>query len=451
MAGEAQEACANCSTYRASGTCRSSQEDMGADRKVSWPLRNDVELITRPVDKPKPTPPPAAPVASKAVEPPVQETTSDEPVAQEASVPDEILEEAAAPEVEGFGDAPAPSEVDTAAATIAAESEVPQTNGHAEELLPEEPVAEDDFEDPAIASSGAKPYEPEASSAPLAPEPVTTYTGPPGFNAISKAQQAVLTPAPRTNSRAAMRHKTADGQGVVLPASIGGVSSLEMQFGSLQFGGLNGDGVEAPPAPETLQSPPQPTITSPIRAPQPISQPSQPAAPAPVPAQPAVVAPSTSYYSQQAQPAVPQPQAQAQTQQQGYLAPHQTLQQQMSQSYQQQYLQQHQQPQAQAQPAQTHTSPSAQPQEQPHQQQPYGYRGQHDYYGSLSQPEQHQQSTPQQQTQQPQPQQQQEQYGGFGGFGQSHLFGQPQGQQQQSHANDYGQRVSRLGECDERS
>jgi hypothetical protein len=66
-----------------------------------------------------------------------------------------------------------------------------------------------------------------------------SYTGPPGFNA---AVRATTTPY-RTNSRAALRYK-ADGQAVMLPGSAAGSSSLDMKFGSLNFGNPDADETE---------------------------------------------------------------------------------------------------------------------------------------------------------------------------------------------------------------
>ncbi|RXK39584.1 hypothetical protein M231_03086 [Tremella mesenterica] len=423
--------------------------------------------IAKPAEKPKPVPPPApAPIPAEPVK---QDVTSDEPVAQDdVEVPVEIVEETVTLEVEGWRDAPAQSEFDAAAAvTIETISIEVKTNGHAEELLPEETLlAEEEFDDPAIASVGAKPSwaqsKPQAveSAAPLAPEPVTTYTVPPGFNALAAKTQAQLAIQPRTNSRSAMRHKTADDQGVVLPPSLGGLSSMEMQFGSLSFGGMNGDGIDAPvpepvlPSTLAAQSPPRttalPPVSSPIRAPQP--PPAQPVQPAAVlPAQQAPVTqpsslPTSTYLHQTAQPAqpvVPQPSAQHQ----GYLAPHQTLQQQMH-AYQSQN-QYHQQQQ----PAQPQTSPSAQSLEPPAsiqpQQQHNLYGRQQEHYGSVGQsPHQAAQTPESQHATQPQHAQTgqpatpqaagagQGQYDSFGsGFSQSHLYGQ------QNQPAEYGQRT----------
>jgi hypothetical protein len=77
------------------------------------------------------------------------------------------------------------------------------------------------------------------SSAPAVPEaskPSDSYAGPPGFNPAVKAAIAPV----RTNSRAALRYKT-DGQAVMLPGSGAASSSLDMKFGSLNFGNADAD------------------------------------------------------------------------------------------------------------------------------------------------------------------------------------------------------------------
>ncbi|WWD21897.1 hypothetical protein CI109_106385 [Kwoniella shandongensis] len=420
-----------------------------AKPKLTW------AQIAKPIEKPKPVPAPA-PVVPEPQPEPEPEITSDEPVAQEqVEAAPEALEETAAEPVKAWGDAPAPEEVKEEAAAVA-EPEVPAeepfTSPSAEDLLPEEPAApqeqSDAWEsDPAIAGSGAQPDWAKTESqqpAAAAPEPATTYQGPPGFSSvIAKAAPGVqVAQQPRSSSRAAQRYKDAEGQGVVLPPTAGGVSSVEMQFGSLSFGGLNGDGVDSPvPAAEPKQETPvqaapapAPVAASPVRstqpsAPVPSAQPQQQSV-APTPA--AAPAASAPYYQQQqsAQSQAPQPQ-----QPQSYTAPHQTLQQQM-QAYQ--YLQQQQAP------AQTHTQDHTL-----HQPQGNQFYRQHDFYNPIgSQPQQTE--TPGQQPQQQQQQQQQSQQqqptsspydAPFGAFGQqSHLFGQSaQQQNQHSQANDpYG-------------
>lgn len=363
------------------------------------------------------------------------------------------MEETPAEAVESWGDAPAPAEVEAEAAPIEeVAAEEPFTSTQAEDLLPEEvPVPQhstDAWEsDPAIAGSGAQPEWAKEESKPAqstAPEPATTYQGPPGFNSVvSKAAPGVQQQQPRSSSRAAQRFKDADGQGVVLPPTVaGGLSSIEMQFGSLSFGGLNGDGVETPvpevqpdsPVQATSAPAPAPVAASPVRSTQPAaSVQSLQQAPAPIassaPTAPSVPsAPSQPFYSQQS---TQQTQAAPATQsQQSYTAPHQTLQQQM-QNYQ--YLQQHQQA-----PAQSQTQEHAQQQPQQNQY----YRQQHDFYNQLgSQPQQTEaQSQQHQQTSQSQQAASSLYDPPFGGFGQqSHLFGQPAQQSQHSQAADpYG-------------
>jgi len=321
----------------------------------------------------------------------------------------------------------------------------------ADEVLPEEPPVEQTQEeawgeDPAIAGSGAQPtFSQPQSQAPVshAPEPVTTYTGPPGFNTV--AAKAAAASQPRTASRAG-RYKNADDQGVVLPAAASGVSAMEMQFGSLSFGGQGGDGVEAPvqeAQPETpaqsAPAPVAPAVTSPIRAPQPPSAQPAPAATA-SPAAPTTTSsqPPSSvhpYYSQQQSAQLPA-QPQQQQQHQGYNAPQQqqSLQQQAS-SYGSQFLH-HQQQQPQA-PAQDQYQQSG------------FYRGQPDYssgFGSQTQQPAQQQQQPaqsQQLEQQQLPSSQQPQHhvpspyeASYGGFGNSHLFGQQQQHTQHQPAND---------------
>ncbi|WWC87354.1 uncharacterized protein L201_002243 [Kwoniella dendrophila CBS 6074] len=424
-----------------------------AKPKLTW------AQIAKPIEKPKPVPPPAPVVPEPVPEPePEQTITSDEPVAQdEAEVAPEALEETPAEEIEALGDAPAPEEVEEAAAAIeeAPVAEEPFTAKPAEDLLPEESVpaqteaSPDAWEsDPAIAGSGAQPEWAKAESQPAAAaEPVTTYQGPPGFNSvIGKAAPGVqAAQQPRSSSRAAQRYKDAEGQGVVLPPTAGsGLAGMEMQFGSLSFGGINGDGVDSPvpaaePKPESpVQAAPAPApiAASPVRSTQPAAPAQQPSAPTPAAAP---SAPSAPYYSQQsAQPTQNQPQAQTQTQpqaaqQQSYTSPHQTLQQQM-QTYQ--YLQQQQAP--------AHSQTQDQGLHPSHQANQY-YR-QQDFYNPIGSQPQQQASESQAQGQQSAQQQSQQPTSSpydnsFGGFGQqSHLFGQPaQQQSQHSQANDpYG-------------
>ncbi|KAK8846580.1 hypothetical protein IAR55_005666 [Kwoniella newhampshirensis] len=417
-----------------------------AKPKLTW------AQIAKPVEKPKPAPPPA-PVVPETQPEPEPEITSDEPVAQdEVEVAPDALEETAEEPVKAWGDAPAPEEVEEEATAVEPEASVEEafTSPSAEDLLPEEPAAPQESSDvwesdPAIAGSGAQPdwtkNEPQQTAALAAPEAATTYQGPPGFSSvIAKAAPGVqAAQQPRSSSRAAQRYKDAEGQGVVLPPTAGGLSSMEMQFGSLSFGGLNGDGVDSPvTAPEPKQLTPAqaaplpvpaPVAVSPVRSTQhtvsaPSAQPQQQAA-APNPAS----APSAPYYQQQlsAQSQAPQPQPP-----QAYTAPHQTLQQQM-QAYQ--YLQQQQAP------AQTHSQDHGL-----HQPQGNQFYRQQDFYnpvGSQPQPTeaQGQQSQQQQQSTQQQQQASSPYDAPFGAFGQqSHLFGQSaQQQNQHSQTNDpYG-------------
>jgi hypothetical protein len=327
------------------------------------------------------------------------------------------------------------------------EPEVVQQEEPAQEEAAQPESTEDWTTDPAIAgASSAQPdwAQSAAVQSPPArePEPVTTYTGPPGFNNLpSKSAQppAPIAPASavpssvavpitqRTNSRAANRFKNAEGQGVVLPPTLDrGTSSMEMQFGSLSFGGLNGDGVEAPLAPvspqetkQEFQQPPPSTqqqqITSPIRQPAQTSQPTQ----------------QSPYQSYQAPGQAQQPPSA------GYPTNQQTLQAQMS-AYQSQYVQQQQHQQA------------AQPQAEQHQTQPQqgyaGFRG-FEQYGSLPQPTQQQLQPQQEQAAPPTSQSPYDAFGAApagaaGGFGGSHLFGQGQ-QVQQHQGQEYSQRVSK--------
>ncbi|WVR04267.1 hypothetical protein IAU60_001267 [Kwoniella sp. DSM 27419] len=407
-----------------------------AKPKLTW------AQIAKPIEKPKPAPPPA-PVPEPEPTPEAEpEITSDEPVAQdEIKVEPEVLEETPEETVTAFGDAPAPEEIKEEAAALDQPAEEAFTSPPAEDLLPEEPTATETADvseawgsDPAIAGSGAQPDWAKTEVPAAAPEPVTTYQGPPGFNSVvSKAAPGVqAAQQPRSNSRAAQRYKDAEGQGVVLPPTAGGLASMEMQFGSLSFGGLNGDGVDSPvPAVEPKQE--TPVESAPVPAPAPVAsspvrptQPSQP--PAPVnPVSAAPTAPSAPFYSQQ-------PSQQAPAAQQSFSSPHQTLQQQM-QTYQ--YLQQQQAP--------AHT----QNQDQGlHQNQANQYYRQHDFYNSVgSQPPQQstdaqtgQQGTQGQQSVQPQQAASSPYDASFGGFGhQSHSFGLPAQQSQHTQANDpYG-------------
>ncbi|WWC67514.1 uncharacterized protein I206_101422 [Kwoniella pini CBS 10737] len=420
----------------------SSSVPPAAKPKLTW------AQIAKPVEKPKPIPPPA-PVVPEPEAEAEPTTTSDEPVAQaEGQVAPEALEETPAEEIEALGDAPAPEETEEAAAAIdeAPAAEEPFTAKPAEDLLPEETIPAqsetggDAWEsDPAIAGSGAQPEWAKAEPV-AAPEPVTTYQGPPGFNSVAaKAAPGVqIAQQPRSSSRAAQRYKDAEGQGVVLPPTAQGLAGMEMQFGSLSFGGINGDGVDSPVPPEQpkQETPvqaapvPAPVAASPIRSTQPsapAAQPQQHSAPTPAAASSAPTAPFYSQPQQTAQPAQPQ--------QQAYTSPHQTLQQQM-QAYQ--YLQQQQQQQA----APAHS------QQQDQSQQANQYYRQQDYYNNPigSQPQQQSETQPQQAGQTQSSQQQQQPTASpydspFGAFGQqSHLFGQPaQQQSQQSQANDpYG-------------
>ncbi|ORY24864.1 hypothetical protein BCR39DRAFT_545589 [Naematelia encephala] len=431
-----------------------------AKPKLTW------AQIAKPVEKPKPVPVPVQAPAPPAPEPESKaEVTTVEPTNEETDVPAEATEETPAEPVESWGDAPAPAEVEAEAAALNEQVEETYANGQ-EEVLPEETAegSQDWSLDPAIAGIGSQPQWAKTieQPVPIAPEPVTTYTGPPGFNIV--AARTAAAQQPRTSSRAG-RYKDADGKGVVLPAMASGVSAMEMQFGSLSFGGEAGDGVEAPepkaePTPATpaqpLAAPAPPTVTSPVRAPAPPStQPFQTpvAAIPPSVAQPAAAPSTHPYYSQQ--PA--QPPAQS-----AYTAPHQTLQAQMQHSYQSHFL-----PQSAAQPQPTQL-PQAQQQQSPAQQQApshdqaqQGFYRSSDYYNigsqahqqhqqpeALSQQQAPQQAQPsQQQQQQQQPQQSGPQHQAphasspydapFAQFGQSHLFGQ---QAQQGQANDpFGQ------------
>lgn len=414
--------------------------------------------IFRPAEKPKPVPAPApapATAPAPAVEPAPaaddnaggwgdepEQTTSDEPIAQESSeVPAEALEETPAEAVESFGDAPAQEEVEAEAEAVVGSTETPVEPEQVQELHPEETAPQsteqDSWEtDPAIAGSGIE------QAAAAAPEPATTYQGPPGFSSVAaKAAPGVQT-GPRSNSRAAQRYKEAEGQGVVLPASVGGLTGVEMQFGSLSFGGLPGDGVDSP-VPEPKQKSPVQAAPAPA---QPQAQASlQPQASPIAPTQPPVTALSQPPSSSPSQPPVPSaPLYQQQPAQQPAFsapAPHQTLQQQMH-AYQ--YLQQQQAPPQ----SQTPEHGLQQPQNQ-------FYRG-HDFYSPIgSQGEQPQGQQPQQQ-----PQQQQAQIGQanqqptnspyepFGAFGQqSRFLGQQAQSNQQTHAADpyvAAQRVSNM-------
>lgn len=399
----------------------------------------------RPAEKPKPVPPPPAPVQEPEVAP---ETTSDEPVAQdEEEVPAEVTQDMPEEPVEAFGDAPAQEEIEQQADAIPEAEPETYANGHAEEVLAEETQQEESGwdVDPAIAGSGSAPQwsQPE-SEEPAAPEPVTTYTGPPGFNTTPSSKgpvaQAQIQAGPRSSSRAAQRFKTADGQGVVLPPAMQqSLSSMEVQFGSLSFGGLNGDGVEAPTQDAQPETPAQaPSSISPIVSPRRAQQPpaqAPPSQPSPVAQISAPSAPT----SAQAAPAQPTPSAGsypyygAQAQAQTYQAPHQTLQQQ-AQAYQQQYLQQHQ-------PAQPPQAPAP---ETASTQQNQFYRPS-EYYNSLGGQSDSQTPQPAQaaqaQTSSP--------YESHFGFGQSQGYGQvQQAQSTQAQANDYAaaQRVSPRGD-----
>lgn len=422
--------------------------------------------IFRPAEKPKPVPAPApasasasAPAPAPAVEPAhaaddnaggwgdePEQITSDEPIAQESpEVPADALEETAVEAVESFGDVPAQEEVDVEAEAVVESIETPVEPEQAQELHPQktapQSTEQDSWEtDPAIAGSGSE------QAAAAAPEPATTYQGPPGFSSVTaKAAPGVQT-GPRSNSRAAQRYKEAEGQGVVLPASVGGLTGVEMQFGSLSFGGLQGDGVDSPV--------PEPKQKSPVQA---APAPAQPQAQASLqhqaqaqaspiaPTQPSVTALSQPPSSTPSQPPVPSAplyqQQPAQPPAFSAAAPHQTLQQQMH-AYQ--YLQQQQAP------AQSQT-----PEHGLQQSQNQFYRG-HDFYSPIgSQGEQPQGQQPQQQ-----PQQQQAQIGQanqqptnspyepFGAFGQqSRFLGQQAQSNQQVHATDpyvAAQRVSNI-------
>ena len=376
----------------------------------------------RPQDKPKPVPPPPAPAAEPEL--------LDEPAFENVEIKPELLEQTPSEPIETWNNVTVQVETEEEVVPLDESEQMTFTNGHQPAQSPVEGEAEDAWRlDPAIAGSGTQPswatkVEP---AIPLAPEPITTYTGPPGFNTV--AAKATAIPVPRTNSRAG-RYKNADGQGVVLPPMARGASSMEMQFGSLSFGGEGGDGVEAPPhEPKQPDLPAQPvaplpqTVTSPLRSTQPpVTTQAPPPLPPAAPVVPVAAAPSAPtshpYYGHQQQAtsqAQPQPS-------QGYNA-QQSLQQQMQQ-YQAQYLQ-HQQ--------QQHTPNPSQAQEHQAQQNQY-YRSQQDYYNS--QPHQ-QAEVPSQQSQQQShqasqpPAQATSPYdGGYGGFGGSQSYGQ---QPQQSH------------------
>jgi len=303
-----------------------------------------------------------------------------------------------------------------------------------------EETQEEEYQDPAIAGSGGTGNQPEwtkeTQEAPKAePEPITTYTGPPGFNSptatkgpVAQVQAQAPPVQPRSNSRAAQRFKNADGQGVVLPsAANSSLGNVEMQFGSLSFGGLNGDGADAPLAPEQPTPAKSEAPLSPVKQQAPAPRDTlDHSMPSPKYSYPPGDNGGNSQYRQflreheaslqnqsSAQPQQPQQPQHAQQ-----VPPHVTLQQQAT-SFNQ-YGQQQQQPQQQSQ--------DAAPQSQ-NAQQPFYRQGGNDFYGSQSQEPAAQQSQ-QQQGQQP---------AGvgaydssFGGFGQqSQLYGQGQQQQQQ--------------------
>ena len=320
----------------------------------------------------------------------------------------------------------------------------------------EETTQEEEYEDPAIAGSGGTGNAPawvkDAQEQPKAdaPEPVTTYTGPPGFNSPNATKgpvaqvQAQAPPAqPRSNSRAAQRYKNADGKGVVLPNAVNStLGGMELQFGSLQFGGENGDGADAPPAPaspvkSTAQVADSPAATK-MASPQFTRQPDPPL--------PAAVQQYMAMHAQQQA----QQEAQQQTQQAPAGYPSAPSQQQYQQSQQSQQPQQSQQvpPHVTLQQQATNFNQNYQQQQhhQPQQQQndpavsqsQYYRQGGNDFYGSQSQ-EPAQQSQPQQQ----QPSSASAYDSAFGGFGQQsqqQVYGQGQQQhhqhQQPSQAND---------------
>jgi hypothetical protein len=381
--------------------------------------------MTRPADKPKPAP---APVAEKAEGPAaVEETPAPEP---------EQEEEAAAEPIESFGDAPAASEVEEQAAALPETVPEPETTApQSDELLPEG-NEEEEYEDPVIAGSGGNGSQPEwvkdAQEPPKTePEPVTTYTGPPGFNSptatkgpIAQVQAQAPAVQPRSNSRAAQRYKNADGQGVVLPTAVNSsLGNVEMQFGSLSFGGLNGDGADAPPAPE-------PVAPAETQAPAPVAQSTQNDYTMPSPKYKLGghdANDSLRQFQQQAQQ-LHQPQQPQQPQHAQQVPPHVTLQQQAT-AFNNQYQQQ-QQPH-QHQPQQHQQQQQSQDPAQSQNAHPFYRQAGTDFYGSQSQEPAAQQS-------QPQPQQGQQPASAtaydsaFGGFGQqSQLYGQ--GQQQQHH------------------
>jgi len=399
---------------------------MGPDRQVSL-LSSARDRLTnyRPADKPKPVP---APVAEKAEEPAVAEETP-------ASAPEQA-EEAAAEPIESFGDAPAASEVEEQAAALPETAPEPETTApQTDDLLAEE-TQEEEWQDPAIAGSGGTGNQPEwvkdAQEQPKTePEPVTTYTGPPGFNSPTAtkgpvAQVQAQAPAqPRSNSRAAQRYKNADGQGVVLPTAVNSsLGNVEMQFGSLSFGGLNGDGADAPPVPEQA---------TPAKSQAPLS-------PVVSPPQNKMASPKYSYGG--ADEAIPdalrqyQPQYQSlpshqsqqpQQSQHAPQAPHVTLQQQATN------FGQYQQQQQQHQPQQPHQQQQSQDPAASQSQHSFYRQGGNDFYGSQSQEPTAQQSQPQQQQGQ-QPASASAYDSAFGAFGQQsqqQLYGQ--GQQQQHH------------------
>lgn len=388
-------------------------------------MRSRTRLTFRPQEKPKPVPPPAPEPEAEPV------------VAEEDVAPVPKTEEEAVPEtIEAFGDAPAAEEVEEQAAALPETAPEPETTApHADHelLAPEaeqEPEQQEEFEDPAIAGSGgtgslpAWAQQEQQATKPNVPEPLTTYTGPPGFGSPTASKgpiasvQAQAPAQPRSNSRAAQRYKNADGQGVVLPKDKEAISKeLELTFGTLSFGGENGpDGTDVPeqatPAKLAAQLSP---LVSPPRALQPPSlpQPTQQAAtPSAVPQPPAQA--SYPYLSQQSQPGYPQSQ-QTQQQPQHPPVPHHVTLQQQAQTFQNQYLQQHQ-PQHQPQ----------QSQDQSQAQQNQYYR-QNDFYGSQG----HESAQAQQQQPQQPTSASYDSPFGFGQQSQQHLYGQAQQQPQQ--------------------
>ncbi|KZS89380.1 hypothetical protein SISNIDRAFT_229935 [Sistotremastrum niveocremeum HHB9708] len=211
---------------------KSSKVPTGA--KLSW------AQIARAQEKPKPTPP-APPIAPAPVQPPTPvEVSSTAPEPQEQpAVPQ--WEEPTTAEAPTWDDEPPYVQPPQAEADSTTKKEEDGWIGSEDSFVVVSKPAVAEEEAPAPPSSTI--VEPPASVASSLTTPsLTTATTPSASSPAPSTSPKPSTPRPTNTSRMAHRFKA--DQAVVMPSfgTIGGVTSLGMQFGSL---GISGDDIEA--------------------------------------------------------------------------------------------------------------------------------------------------------------------------------------------------------------